>query len=188
MANVGSDLIPSPGSLDVRRVVAVTGSNTFIGQNLLGLLEDDPTIGRILSVDVDAPGTAGHKTSHFALDLTHPSAEARLADLFALEEVSVVVHLAFLGSPVQDTIWAHETESVGTLRVISACRRTSVRKLVMWSQTLLYGAHPTNPSFLTELQPLRARRDEPFFTNKLEAEEDARRFGKPGTGRLATVL
>lgn len=180
---------PAPSSpSDPRRVVAVTGTSSLIGRNLVGLLEEDRSVGRIVSLDVEPPRTAARKTSHVAIDLTSPSAESRLADLFQLEQVSQVVHLAFVPSPVQDTVWAHETESVGTLRVVNACRRTQVRKLVMWSQTLLYGAHPTNPNFLVESHPLRARRDEPYFANKIDAENDVLRFGKPGTGRLATVL
>ncbi len=35
---------------------------------------------------------------------------------------------------------------------------------------MLYGASPTNPNFLTEWHPLGARRDEPFFADKLDAE------------------
>jgi UDP-glucose 4-epimerase len=74
------------------------------------------------------------------------------------------------------------------MHVLNACRRNNVEKLVMWSQTILYGAHPTNPNFLTEKHPLRAQRDEPFFANKIEAEADALRFGKPGKGRIVTIL
>ena len=177
--------LPAPGRA---RVVAITGTSSFLGRNLVGVLKDDPKIGRILSLDIEAPPTAGSKCSHIVTDLTHPSAESRLTDLFRLEQVTDLVHLAFVASPVQNTGWAHETESIGTLRVVNACRRTAVRRLVMWSQTLLYGAQPTNPNFLTEKHPLRARLDEPFFANKIEAEHEALRFGKPGSGRLATIL
>ena len=190
MPNTEKDgpLSRKPSHVTPNRVVAITGSSSFLGRNLVGLLEEDPKVRRILSLDTTAPTTAGSKTSHLVTDLTHPSAEARLADLFRIEQVTDLVHLAFVASPVQNTDWAHETESIGTLRVVNACRRTNVRKLVMWSQTLLYGAHPTNPNFLTEEHALRARRDEPFFANKMEAENDVLRFGRPGSGRLATVL
>ncbi len=170
------------------RVVAVTGSSSFLGRNLVGLLEDDPHVRRVLSLDLEPPPTGASKCSHIVTDLAHPTVEARLADLFRLEQVTDVVHLGFVASPVQNSSWAHEVESIGTLRVVNACRRTNVRKLVMWSQTLLYGAHPTNPNFLSEQHPLRARHDEPFFANKIEAEHDALRFGKPGSGRLTTIL
>ena len=170
------------------RVVAVVGSNTFLGRHLVGLLEDDPHVHRVLSIDGAPPETARHKTSHFAVDLSRPSAESQLANLFGAEQATALIHLGFAGSPTHDTRYAHEIESVGTMRVVNACRRTTVRKLVMWSQTLLYGAIPTNPNYLTEAHPLQAQPDEPFFTNKIEAERDVLRFGKPGSGRVATVL
>ncbi len=170
------------------RVVAVTGASSFLGQNLIGLLEEDPRIRRIVSLDVKTPPTAGASTRLYDMDLTQPAAEERLAEVFAAEGVDTVAHLAFLESPTHATGWAHELESVGTMHVLNACRRARVRKLVMWSQTVLYGAHPTNPNFLTEKHPLRARREEPFFADKIEAENDALRFGRPGKGRVVTIL
>lgn len=175
---------PTGGAL----TVAVTGSTTFVGRNLIGLLEEDPNVRRILSIDVTAPDTKGPKTSHFSIDLAQTTAEARLAELFGDEGPSSVVHAAFSLSPVQDAIGVEELESVGTDRLLNACRRTRVRKVILWSHTLLYGARPTNPNFIAETQPLRARRSEPFFASKIDAEAAVLRFGRPGTGRLATVL
>src|SRR3954465_106610 len=34
-----------------RRVVAITGAATFLGLNLIGLLEDDPRVGKIVCLD-----------------------------------------------------------------------------------------------------------------------------------------
>jgi UDP-glucose 4-epimerase len=169
-------------------VVAVTGSAGFLGLNLIGILEEDERVRRIVSLDIKAPRTAGQKTRHYDLDLTQPGAEERLAEIFAAENVDTLVHLAFLASPSQAMAWAHELESVGTMHLLNGCRRTQVRKIVMWSQSVLYGAHPTNPNFLSEKHPLRARRSEPFFADKIDAEGDVLRFGKPGQGRIVTIL
>lgn len=168
--------------------VAVTGAASFLGKNLIGLLEEDQRVGRIVSLDIERPDTAGDKTRVYEVDLTAASAEERSAEILAAERVDTVVHLAFLASPTHASAWAHELESVGTMHLLNACRRTEVRKLVMWSQTVLYGAHPTNPNFLSERHALRARREDPFFADKIEAENDVLRFGKPGQGRIATVL
>ena len=170
------------------QVVAVTGAAGFLGLNLIGLLEEDDRVRRIVSLDLEPPRTAGQKTRVYEVDLTQPTAEERVAEIFAAEGVDALVHLAFLASPSHSTAWAHELESVGTMHLLNACRRTQVRKLVMWSQTVLYGAHPTNPNFLSEKHPLRARRAEPFFADKIEAEADALRFGRPGKGRVVTIL
>ena len=180
------------GTLDVpsgrRRVVAVTGAAQFLGTNLIGLLEEDPSVRSIVCLDTETPTTAGAKSRFYNVNLTEALAEERLAEILSAEAVEVVVHLAFLDSPTHSTAFAHELESVGTMHVINACRRTKVHKIVMRSQTLLYGAHPTNPNYLSEKHPLRARRTEPFFADKIEAETEVLRFGKPGQGRIATVL
>jgi UDP-glucose 4-epimerase len=189
-----SSLAPATGGRaivgrEVRpRSVAVTGAASFLGRNLIGLLEEDERVRRIVSIDVKPPPTAGRKTRIYEVDLTQPAAEERVSELFAAEGVDTLVHLAFLASPAYATAWAHELESVGTMHLLNACRRSQVNKLVMWSQTILYGAHPTNPNFLSEKQLLRARRDEPYFADKLEAESDALRFGRPGKGRVVTIL
>jgi UDP-glucose 4-epimerase len=170
------------------QVVAITGASSFLGRNLIGLLEEDDRVRRIVSIDIRSPHTAGSKTRLYDVDLTQPSAEERVAEIFAAEGVDTLVHLAFLASPSHATAWAHEFESVGTMHLLNASRRTHVRKVVVRSTTLLYGAHPTNPNFLTEKHPLRARKSEPFFADKMEAEAEASRFESPAKGRSVTIL
>ncbi len=160
------------------RVVALTGANSFLGSNLVGLLEEDPRVSRILALDIRAPRTAGAKTRYYEVDLTQALSEERLSEIFAAERVHTLVHVAFLGSPTHATAWAHELESVGTMRVVNAALQTPVRKLVHWSQTILYGAHPSNPNFLPESRALRASAGTPFFADKVKAENEAARFGK----------
>lgn len=170
------------------RAIAVTGAASFLGRNLVGLLEEDARVRRIVSVDIEAPRTAGQKTRIYDVDLTHPSAEDRVGEIFAAERVDTVVHLAFLASPTHAVAWAHELESVGTMHVLNASRRVNVRKIVMRSHALLYGAYPTNPNFLTENHPLRARLNEPFLSDKIDAERDVLKYANEGTGRIVTVL
>jgi UDP-glucose 4-epimerase len=170
------------------RVVAVTGASSFLGRNLIGLLEEDERVRRIVSVDVTPPNTAGQKMRRYEVDLTQATAEHRVSEIFASEGVDTVVHLAFLSSPVHATAWAHELESIGTMHILNAARRTGVRKIVMRSHTLLYGAHPTNPNYLTESHPLRARRSEPFFADKIEAEREVLRYADAEKGRTVTIL
>jgi UDP-glucose 4-epimerase len=170
------------------RVVALTGSASFLGTNLIGLLEEDDRVPRIVSLDVKPPVTAGKKTRIYDVDLTQPAAEARLAEILAAERVDTLLHLAFLASPTHAAAWAHELESVGTMHVLVAARHAQVRKLVMWSQTLLYGAHPSNPNFLSERHALRASVNEPFFADKIEAEGEAHRFAQRAQGSVVTIL
>jgi UDP-glucose 4-epimerase len=169
------------------RSVAVTGTSSFLGQNLLALLDEDPSIERVVAVDIKPPA-AGKKTRYYEVDLTQQAAEARLAEIFAAERVTTLVHLAFQSSPSHATAYAHELESVGTMHLFVAARQARVRKIVMESLTLLYGAHPSNPNFLGEQQPLRATKREPFFADKIEAEAELGRFIERTQGAIATVL
>jgi UDP-glucose 4-epimerase len=168
-------------------VVAITGASSFLGKNLVGLLEEDERIGRIVALDLRSPGTAQKKTRFYDIDLTQPTADARLAEILASERVETLVHLAFLGSPSHAAAYAHELESVGTMHVLVAVRQAQVRKFVMWSQTLLYGAHPTNPNFLSEKHPLRPPH-EAYFDDKVQAEAEAQRFAERSPGSVVTIL
>jgi UDP-glucose 4-epimerase len=171
------------------RVVAITGAESFLGSNLVSLLEEDDRTRRIVTLDVGGgPPARGPKTRVYPIDLTDPKADARLAEVLAAERVDTLVHLAFLSSPSHATAWAHELESVGTMHAMVAARHAQVQKIVLWSQTILYGAHPTNPNFLTEKHPLRAVRREPFFADKIEAEAEVTRFGERVSGSVVTIL
>jgi UDP-glucose 4-epimerase len=166
----------------------VTGASSFLGTNLIGLLQEDERIHRVVALDVKAPPGAGPKTRIYEVDFTQPTAEARIAEILAAERVDTLVHLAFLASPTHATAWAHELESVGTMHLLVAARHAQVRKLVQWSQTLLYGAHPSNPNFLTERHALRAPTREAFFADKIQAEAEANRFAQRAAGSVVTIL
>ena len=170
------------------RTVALTGADGFLGRNLIGLLEEDPRTSRIVAIDVRAPSTAGPKTRFYRVDLTEPTADARLSELLAAEEVDTFVHLAFLASPTYATAWAHELQSVGTLHVLDACRAQHVRKFVLWSETLLYGPHPDNPNFLTEHHRLRGLPGSSFLSDRIEAERETQRFAEENPDRVVTTL
>jgi UDP-glucose 4-epimerase len=175
--------IPARGG----RTIAVTGACSFVGRNLVGVLEEDETISRIVVLDVATPRTAGRKTRTYEVDLTQPSASARVAEILRAERVDTLAHLAFLSSPTTAEGWAHELESVGTMHVLVACREAGVRQLVAVSQTLLYGPHRSNPNFLTESSELRGVEGCRFVADKIEAEAQLRRFAEE-TGARVTVL
>src|SRR4051812_39838952 len=93
------------------RVIAVTGAASFLGTNLIELLQEDERVQRVVALDIKAPSTAGPKTRMYEVDLTQPTAEARMAEILAAERVDALVHLAFLSSPSHAAAWAHELES-----------------------------------------------------------------------------
>jgi UDP-glucose 4-epimerase len=170
------------------RVVALTGAASFLGRNLVGVLEEDPRTERVVAIDIKAPETSGPKTRMYPVDLTAAASEDRVAEILSAEGVDTLLHLAFLSSPTHATAWAHELESVGTMHVLNAARQVDLHKLVLWSQTILYGAHPTNPNFLSERHPLRADEGDSFFADKIAAEREAQAFAAKAKSTVVTVL
>lgn len=184
LASGSSSALSGPGA----KVVVVTGAASFLGANLIGLLEEDPRVARVVAIDITPPSTALRKTRFYEVDFTDVSTEARLSEILGAEQADTLVHLAFMSSPTHATAHAHELESVGTRHLLVAARHANLRKVVMWSQTLLYGALPSNPNYLTEKHPLRAPVSEPWFADKIEAEREIARFAERMRGSIVTVL
>ena len=171
-----------------KRVVAVSGASSFLVRNIVGLLESDDATERVVVVDVQSPRTAGSKTTFYQLDLTQPTVDARLAEILGAEGVDTFVHLAFLSSPSQAGAWAHELESVGTMHVLNACRERRIARFVLRSQTALYGAHASNPNFLTESHAVRGLPRSPFLADKIDAEKETRKYAQSLPDSCVTIL
>src|SRR5262245_31780722 len=167
-----------PSTPKPARVVAVTGACTYLGGELLRRLEEDPRYERVLALDIRPPAVHGQKIELIKLDLTQPTVDAELATLLERYKVDTFVHGAFLSHPTHAAEWAHELEDVGTMHVLNACAGVEPRRLVVISTTLVYGAHPKNPNFLTEDAELRGHRDSRFVNDKVRAERQVQRFAQ----------
>jgi UDP-glucose 4-epimerase len=170
------------------RVVAVTGACGFVGSQLLQRLEAERRYTKLLAVDIRRPSFPLRKTQFHKIDLTLPTADADLAAVLLREGVDTVVHTAFLSTPTHNTAWAHELESIGTMHVLNAATEARVHKLVMLSTTLVYGASPKNPNFLTEAHEPKGHPRSRFVNDKYEAEKQARRFEHENPDSVVTVL
>jgi len=170
------------------RCIALTGACSFLGTNLIGMLEEDDAISRIVALDVARPPSGGPKTRLYEVDLTLPTADERVAEILAAESVDTLLHMAFLSSPSHNATWAHELESVGSMHLLNGARQAPLKHLVLWSQTWLYGAKPSNPNFLTEDYPLAADPHEPYFADKIAAEREVARYALQKPETVVTVL
>lgn len=164
------------------QVVAVTGACTYIGGELIRHLEEDNAIERVIALDVRAPEILGgltgtSKVDFVKIDLTQPTVDGDLATLLSERKVDTFVHGAFLSHPTHAAEWAHELEDVGTMHVLNACAGVPPRRLVLVSTTLVYGAHPSNPNYLTEDAELRGHPSSRFVNDKVRAEKQVARFG-----------
>ncbi len=172
------------------RVVALTGARGPLGRELIRELEADPDCRRVVAFDLQEPPGMLGKTRFFKVDLTLPGADTALARGLREEEVDTFVHLAFLSGFTHRFSWAHELESIGTMRVLNACTEAAVSKVVLWSHTYCYGANPQNPAYLREESPLAAaaRPNDTFFSDKIDAERQVGQFAEEHPDRTVTVL
>jgi UDP-glucose 4-epimerase len=168
--------------------VAITGASGFLGLNLLRrILESDPE-GSIVVVDVQKPPVDDRRVKYYRVDLTDPTADATLAGILKKERVETIVHAAYLTNPGHDHTFAHELEVIGTMHVLHAISEARVRKIVVAGTTMSYGAHPSNPNFLTEEHPLRSQTTDRWLRDRVEVEHEVKKFSGKHTETIVTVL
>ena len=102
------------------RCVALTGLDTFLGESLAERLLARAEPPRIVGLDLERPLRLAGRIAFHQIDLTHPTADAELAEVLRAEGVDVVVHLAFEQSPKPDVEASHDLEAVGTHHLLNA--------------------------------------------------------------------
>jgi UDP-glucose 4-epimerase len=156
--------------MDGPGVVAITGLRTFAGGGLAQrLLSHSPAL-RVVGLDAQRPFRLDERVRFHPVDLTDPTAGARMAEILERERVEALVHTAFRTDPTPDLELDHELDTIGSLHVMHACAAAKVKRLVVASSTMLYGARPDNPNFLTERHPLRGHPDAHAVRDRIEME------------------
>jgi UDP-glucose 4-epimerase len=157
--------------------VAVTGARTFLGREVLRRLDADPRYHAVLALDVEDPGIAGDTIRFEHVDLTVPTVGAQLLSILRDHRIDTVVHGAYLTFPTHAHAWAHELEDVGTMHVLDACAAARPARLIQLSTTLVYGANPDNPNFISEDRRLVSR-GAGFIGDKVRADLQTGRFAE----------
>lgn len=169
--------------------IVVVGAHTILGQMLIDSLEANPQINEFWVIDLHTPKKKAYKKLRWIqMDLIEPGADAKLAEQFKKIEASVVVHCALKNNPTLNWVYAHELEVIGTLNLVSAAKAASIRKFVLCSSTLVYGASPKNPNYITESHPLAKRAEAHFVRDKVEAEKQAAKLYDESPQTTLTVL
>jgi UDP-glucose 4-epimerase len=155
--------------------VAVTGANTDFGKLLLPRLAADPRVETILALDAAMPKDAP-KVTFRRVDLTRYDSDGDLREALAEHPVDALYHLALDLSRTRISSHAHELEVAGTMRVLAAASHVKVRKLILGSFTLLYGARGDHPAVLGEDAPLKGCPNSRFVVDKVQVEEQVAAF------------
>ncbi len=159
-------------------VVAVIGARSFLGTEILSQLVDDPSIDKLVAIDIAEPDVVSDKLVFHRLDLSSPSAGSDLSEVFRVEQPGSVVHGAFLSTPTHDSAWAHEFEDVGTMHVLDVCAKYPPAFFLLLSTTMVYGAKPSNPNYLNEDAKLGGVTNSRYVNDKIRAEEQVLRFAR----------
>ena len=170
--------------------VAITGLDTFIGRRLVERLSANPIGIRVVGLDLLDPTRFSQTFRFHPVDLSEPTAGSKVAEILRKEEVDTVLHLAFRdpAGPGRDRDSDHELETIGSLQVMNACADAEVRRLVVPSTTMCYGARLENPSLMDEDRSLIERPLGDRIANRIGMDQSLRQWARSHPGTDVTLL
>ena len=131
------------------KVVLVTGVARYLGARLARTVSADPSIDRVIGVDVVAPHHDLGACEFIRADIRNPV----IAKIIDRSDVDTVVHMSVIATPTAPGGRGSmkEINVIGTMQLLAACHRsTTVRRLVMKSTASVYGASSKDPARFTE--------------------------------------
>lgn len=125
--------------------VVVTGASGNVGAGVLRALARTLPDADVVGVCRRPPseGSIYDGVRWYAVDLSSPDAEARLAP--AMERADVVIHLALAVQPVRDADYLYRANVLGTQAVLRAMTSAGVDQLVYASSLGIYAPGATAP-------------------------------------------
>ena len=163
-----------------RPVVAVTGAGSGLGAALAARLVANPEVSKVVGLD-DHRGQVDGVVWR-VLDIRDPSLASRL------NNVDTLVHLAVDTALDVDRREQGELNVRGTQTVLTAAAATGVRRVVVCTSAMVYGALPDNELPLAEDAPLRAVPDGGLLSDWLEIERLAAQAPRSHPGLQVTVV
>ena len=165
-----------------KRVVVVTGVSGYWGKRVALRLAVEADL-HLIGLDLKPPEETIAGLDFIEAEPGNPA----LAELFREETVDTLCHLDFIEA-IQPNSDAFNHNVVGTIKLLGACARAGVRKIVWKSSTAVYGAHPANDAFLTEDYPLAGSRHYGYTRDLIEIETFCQNFSRQAPDIVLTVL
>lgn len=151
------------------RVVLITGVARYLGGRLAAALAREPTVARVIGVDVIPPRKDLGRTEFVRADIRNPV----IAKVIADAGVDTVVHMSVIATPfgAGGRSAMKEINVIGTMQLLAACQRSpSVRRLVVKSTTAVYGSSANDPAMFTEDEEPRALPRTGYGKDSVEVE------------------
>ena len=159
------------------RVVLVTGVSRHLGGSVARRLGEDPTIDRVIGVDVVTPPHDIGAAEFVRADIRNPV----IAGVMARGQVDTVVHMGVIATTVQAGGRAvmKEINVIGTMQLLAACQKSSsLTTLVVKSSTSVYGSGPKDPAMFTEGMDARHPPRSGWAKDSAEVEGYVRGFSR----------
>jgi UDP-glucose 4-epimerase len=131
------------------KVVLMTGVSRYLGGLYARRLSSDPSIERILAVDVVPPPHPIGRAEFVRADIRNPM----IGRIIAQAGVDTVVHMNVIATPKDTGGRASQKEInvIGTMQLLAACQKAeSVQRLVVKSTAGVYGSSSRDPAVFTE--------------------------------------
>ena len=147
--------------------IFITGISGYIGQSILRVLKEKKRKFSVRGIDLKPlPDEFSDFVSFETKDVRSPDIEG------LMKGVDTLIHLAFVLNPPQDREAARSINLDGTRNVLSAAKKNKVKKVIVLTSATVYGAHPDNPLFMTEDQPIRGDLNTGFWYSEDKAVQD----------------
>ena len=150
--------------------IGITGAAGYFGRKIIERLEKNEECEKIVGISRRSFKHNFKKLDYYQMDVR----DKKLKDLF--EGVDVIIHLAFVLNPIHSRKEMHSINVGGAKNVLEIAKRTGVKKLIITSSTMVYGAWPDNPKYLTEESPLRGHPTYYYNQDKIEVEKMCKEF------------
>ena len=176
---------PQGGPKD--RVVLVTGVSRDLGRRSARAIATDPSVARVIGVDVVPPRGDVGAMSFIRADIRAPV----IAKVIAKEDVDTVVHMSVIATPgsAGGRGTMKELNVIGTMQLLAACQKApSVRHLVVKSTSTVYGASSRDPAMFTEEMGPRRNPRSGFGKDVAEVEGYVRGFARRRPDVRVTML
>lgn len=152
--------------------ILITGGGGYLGRQVverLAALPDGHRPSAIVSHDLREPASRLPHVDYLACDIRSP----QLADALGQRRIDTVVHLAAImpSGKAQTRDFEYDVDVNGTRRLLEACVRHGVQRIVVSSSGAAYGYHADNAPWLTEDMPVRGNAVFAYSHHKRLVEE-----------------
>ena len=169
------------------RVVLVTGVSRDLGGHFARLVAADPSVKRVVGVDVVPPPGDMGAVRFIRADIRNPV----ITKVIAKEDVDTVVHMSVIATPGKSggRTSMKELNVIGTMQLLDACQRApGLKHLVVKSSTAVYGSSSRDPAMFTEDMAPKRLLKSGFAKDAGEVEGYVRGFARRRPDVTVTML